>query len=341
MFPVTPFFASGVVPLIGRPWMNLVLLFSVSLICGLPLSPAWFSQNLPESTTPSPRVRTRVVPRQNPEKAISDLIQKKRWREATNLSLALTRKTPADPTAWYWLGIARLRLPDPVGAVQALRSAEKLGLETALLHGGLGLAYYDLNQFFLFEQQMEKAITLDPLDSKPLFYLGRYHESIKSDVARALVFFDKAMKLQPDDARSVYHKGTCLEQMGQSEEAGECYARAITLVEKANQAFGWPYQGMARLLVENDVEKALTFARRAVEVEGNEYSHHLTLAKICERRRDFPEAIRAARAAANLNPTSSTARYTLFQLYREIGNDQASQEELRLFQKLKESYGPE
>ena len=205
----------------------------------------------------------------------------------------------------------------------------------------MGLAYYDLNQFFLFEQQMEKAIELDPQGAMPLFYLGRYHEIIRSDISRALVFFDKAMQLKPNDARSVYHKGSCLERMGQRDEARECYARAIRLVEAGQQGFGWPYQGMARLLIENEVEQAFEFARKAVAVEGNEYSHHLTLAKVCERRRDFREALRAAQVAANLNPTSSTARYTLFKLHREVGDDQASQKELNMFQKLKETYGPE
>ena len=90
----------------------------------------------------------------------------------------------------------------------------KIGLEYALSHEGLGLAYYDLNQFFLFEEQMKKAAALDPQDSTPYFYLGLYRWSIRSDAAGALGFFDKALQLHPDDWKSLYQAGNCLEQLG-------------------------------------------------------------------------------------------------------------------------------
>jgi tetratricopeptide (TPR) repeat protein len=277
---------------------------------------------------------------ENPETIMRELAQQKRWKEAAGFAQDVTAKAPSDATAWYWLGVARLQLQDDLGAVQAFRSAEKLGLDTTLLHEGLGLAYYNLNQFYLFEQQMGKASKQDPLDARPYFYLGRYRE-VKGDVAGALELYKQAVRLRPDDARSVFHQGNCLEQLQRRQQARECYAEAIRLVEKSNEAFSMPYQGMARLLLEENPSEALGWAQKAVEVEPKEYTNHLLLAKVLQQLGKLPAALREAQTAAELNPTSSTVRYTLFKLYRAAGDPKAAQTELETFQKLKTIYGLE
>ena len=188
---------------------------------------------------------------------------------------------------------------------------------------------------------MEKASKQDSHDAMPYFYLGNYREIVKSDFKVALEFFDQAVRLRPEDARSLYHQGNCLEQMQRPQRARECYIEAIRVVEKSNEAFGWPYQGMARLMLEERPSEALHWAQRAVEVEPKEYSHYVLLAKVLQRLGRLPEALREAQTAAELNPASSTARYALFKLYREAGDQKASQAELEMFQKLKTIYGPE
>jgi tetratricopeptide (TPR) repeat protein len=268
---------------------------------------------------------------------ISELARSKRWEEVAALADQNHRQNPADPTALYWLGISRLKLHEPVGSVQAFRAAEKLGLNSALSHEGLGLAYYDLNQFFLFEQQMKKAAALDPRDSTPYFYLGLYRWTIRSDVAGSLAFFEKAVQLHPDDWKSLYQAGNCLEQLGKLSEAHDRYTKAISLVEKNGDAFGWPYQGMARLLLDEKPEAALGFAKKAVSLQPDEYSNHLILAKVYERLGNLPDAIRAAETATALSPNDSTSRYALYKLYRQAEDPRAAQA-LKAFQEVKTLY---
>ncbi len=246
-------------------------------------------------------------------------------------------RNPADPTPFYWLGISRLKLHEPVKSVQAFRDAEKLGLNTALSHEGLGLAYYDLNQFFLFEEQMKKAAALDPSDSAPYFYLGLYRWTIRSDAGGALEFFDKAVQLHPDDWKSVYQAGNCLEQLGKISEARDRYTIAITLVEKNHAPFGWPYQGMARLLLDEKPEAALEFAKRAVNLQPDEYSNHMILSRVYERLGNVPDAIREAETATARNPNDSTSRYALYKLYRQAADPRTAQA-LKEFQEVKTLY---
>ena len=268
---------------------------------------------------------------------ISGLVRSKRWKEVESLADEILSKKPADPAAFYWLGLSRLKLREPVGAVQAFRGAEKLGLSTAVSHEGLALAYYDLNQFFLFEEQMKKAAALDPHDATPYFYLGLYRWTIRSDAAGALEFFNKALQLHPDDWKSLYQSGNCLEQMGKLTEARAQYSKAIDLVQKNDDPFGWPYQGMARLLLDERPEAALDFAKKAVSLQPDEYSNHLILAKVYERLGNLPDAIREAEAATVRNPTDSTSRYALYKLYRQAEDPRAAQT-LKTFQEIKSLY---
>jgi tetratricopeptide (TPR) repeat protein len=269
-----------------------------------------------------------------------DLMRQKRWGEVAAKAEELKQRNPQDPRARYWLGISRLYLHEPVAAAQALRSAEKLGLNTALSHEGLGLAYYDLNQFVLFEEQMAKSAQLGPGDAKPHYYLGLYQLTIRSDTARALEQFEKAMELQPDDWKSVYQTGNCLDLLGKLDQAHERYARAATLIEKQGVPSAWPYRGMSHLLLDSDPQMALSFAQRAATLDPADYSNHLLLAKIYERLGNLSEAVREAKIAAEENPTGSTTRYTLYKLYRDVGDPQAANE-LKLFQEIVAVYGPD
>ncbi|MBN9615782.1 MAG: tetratricopeptide repeat protein [Acidobacteriales bacterium] len=272
---------------------------------------------------------------------ISELAVRKRWKEVAESAQRKILAEPSDPDGFYWLGTARLELHDSIGAVQALRSAQDLGMSKSILHENLGRAYYNLNQFILFQQQMEEASRLDPRSFKPNYFLGLYHLAIRSDVATALTFFDKATKLAPNDWKSLYQEGRCLELGGKSNEALEYYARAIRILEKSNEPFGWPFQAMAHLMINQDPQQALDFAKKAVEREPHEYSNHLTLAQVYERLGNIPEAIGEAKVAENQSPNANAVRYLLFMLYRKAGNQQAAQAELEVFQKLKAIYGSE
>ena len=269
------------------------------------------------------------------------LSRAKRWGELADLAQAALGKDAHDTDALYWQGVAHFELDDTLGALRALRGAQKLGCDTADLHIQLGQVYYRLNQFVLFEREMQVASKLDPLNGTPKYLLGFYRIAIKSDLSGALADLSEAARLQPNDPKVLYQLGYDLEMSGRSTEAKEHYKRAIVEVKAGKQSFAWPFQGMARLVLNEDPQAALQFARDAVLMTPGEPTNHLVLAKVYERLGDSAKAISEAQLAARGRPTDASTRYLLFRLYQRGGEKELASQELTMFDKINAIYGPE
>jgi tetratricopeptide (TPR) repeat protein len=267
----------------------------------------------------------------------AELSQAGRWTEVATLAQELLPHSPAEPMIHYWLGQARLNLHDTVGAIKALRAAERLGLDTLDLRMALGTAYFNLNQFLLFEQQTERAIRTNPTSREPYYALGRYYESIRSDAARALKYFEKANTLNPEDARSWAHQGYCLEMLRRGQEARRAYETAIAL--EKDEKLSLPYQGLARLSLQAEPERALSFAKKAVEFEPDSDASHFLLAKVYQRLGKPSDAVTELETAIRLNPTDLAPRLVLSQIYTRIGKKQAAEAERRMIEEIGQIYG--
>ena len=276
---------------------------------------------------------------ENPIKRLEKLVRQQQWEKAARLTDELSQNNSDDPVLHYWVGVVRWQQGDRIGAVQALRLAEGLGLDTASLHKTLGMVYYGMRQFILFRQQMEKAIARDPGDHQPHYQLGRYYLSIQNNSQLALEFLEKASELGPEHAESVYYKGYCLELLERDEDALRSYHTAIQLLERTANGFSGPYEGLARLLLDRDIERALGWARRAVQLQPELDANHLVLAKVYERLGKLDQAVEELQETIRLNPSHTSAHYILFRLYKRLGHSEEAESELSIFKKLKAVYG--
>lgn len=309
-------------------------------------APLAFAQNSSIDTSSGEAVPSIVLPASvgNPDTKNNEImhyVAGKEWDKLFALTQDLITRDTNDATAFYWHGIASFQMHEPIPAVQSLRSAQKLGLENAAIHEALGLAYYNLNQFVLFEEQMKLAMRDNPNDSAPSYYLGLYRLSVQQDITGALHYLGEATRLNPSDWKSLYQRGYCLELNGNISEARMSYLESIRLIEANKQSFGWPYQGMARLDTNTALKEAIEYAQKAVEIEPNEPSHHFILAKLFAQSGDIPSALKEAELAVSQDSNDAAIRYFLFRLYRKSGNTADADKELKEFQTLNEVYGPE
>jgi Flp pilus assembly protein TadD len=194
-----------------------------------------------------------------------------------------------------------------------------------------------LNQFVLFEEEMKRALAAEPDDPKPYYYLGFYLWTIRSDASAALDSFEKAAHLAPDDWKSAYQSGNCFEQVGKLDQARQRYQTAIRLLKQSGAKFGWPYQGMARLMLDENPQVALSMAQQAVQLQPDEPSHHAVLSEVYKRLGDLPDAVHEAQTAALQNPNDSKTHYALYKLYRQTG-DARAKSELEIFQQTRALY---
>ncbi len=270
--------------------------------------------------------------------SLTTLATQRRWDEVLNAALLGLSEKPGDPILHYWTGVARFHQQDFVRAVLSLRSAEKLGLDTAAFHEALGLTYYAIHQHVLFLQQMEAAIRADPGGPMPHHYLGRYYEHDVNDYLKAISYFEKALERDPADYKSLHFRAFCLQMLGRDEEARAGYEAAIRRIEAGGSTFGWPYQKLAELLIPTDLQAALQYARQAVLLEPAVEANHLIVAKVYESRGDFDAAIRECLDAARLKPNDPAIRYVLVRLYKKKGDSADAAEQLKVHEKLRSIY---
>jgi len=270
--------------------------------------------------------------------ALATLVNQRRWDEVLNAVLRGLAEKPGDPILHYWAGVARFHQRDFVQAVLSLRSAEKLGLDTAPFHEALGVTYYAIRQHVLFLQQMRAAIRADSARPTPYHYLGRYYEHDVNDYLKAISYFDKALERDPGDFKSLHFRAFCLQMLGREAEARVGYEAAIRRIEAGGAAFGWPYQKMAELLLPTDPHAAMQYAQKAVKLEPEVEASHLVVAKINESQGDFDAAILECLEAARLKPNDPAIRYVLMRLYKKEGDSAAAAEQLKLHEKLRAVY---
>ena len=267
------------------------------------------------------------------------LIQRGEWTKAARIADDSTRGAIEDPSLHYLIGVVRWQQLDKLAAIQHFYAAEELGLRTPYLHKAFGLAYYDANQFVLFEQQMERAIATDAGDPQPHFHLGRYIESVKSDFAGALQHFERVISLDPEHTRGQYFAGFCLEMLDRRNEAAERYQAAVQVSKRNDQRFSWPYQGLARLAIQTDPDQARLWAEKAVELEPEVFENHFVVARVRQQTGEFSQAVAAANEAVRVNPNHAASHYLLFTANRKLGHMATAQRHLSMFQKLKKLYG--
>ena len=267
------------------------------------------------------------------ENSLEQLVRQQDWGAALRVADKLISADSADANDYYLLGVARWQTGDKVGSIQAFRSAERLGLNTAYLHKALGLAYFDVNQFRLFKQQMEKAIAIDANDPQPFFHLGRYQELVRNDFQGALGFFEEVLGRNPKHAESHYFRGYCLENLHRPSEAMAAYREAAA-TDLPNA-----FHGLVRLMQDTDLEAALGWARRAVESEPEQAEGRFLLAQVLWRMKQSNAALQAVEHAIKLAPDHVEAHFLSHRIHRQLGNATEAGRALAIFKQLRAAYG--
>jgi tetratricopeptide (TPR) repeat protein len=261
--------------------------------------------------------------------AANDLAKAQREAEA------FAAREPRRFDALFWTGYVALRQGRHLDAIRALRRAEGIAAQTAVLKV-LAVSYYSVHQEKLFLLKMQLALEKDPTDFAPYYYLGRYYDSDASEFSRAAEYLRKAVERRPEQFRSHYYLGHCYEMEQKPEQAEGEYRKALELAPSESL----PNQGLARLrLAANEPAEALGFAQRAAQTGPLDSAAHKLLARVYADLGRAVDAGREWKLAATLDPTDAVPLYRLYRYYAAVGKTEEARVALAEYKKIAARYG--
>ena len=134
----------------------------------------------------------------------------------------------------------------------------------------------------------------------------------KKDYKRALPFFERAAKKNPQYARAWFYIGRCKSELGQNTEAVEAYKQAIRLkpdYAKFHNYLGLVYRRMKRY------EEAIAAYKEASRIDPDYAKPHNNLGFAYGRLGRYDEAITAYNEAISINPDYAKAYNNLGYTY--------------------------
>lgn len=269
---------------------------------------------------------------------LQTLVKSRRWDQAERVATRLLAGSPDNPKALFLAGMVQFRQARYDRAIPLLKRAQDLRPETPVLAKTLAICYFSSRQHRLFESQMEHAFLQTPTDPELSFFWGLHQTSVNDNPQAAVKAFDNALLHRPSYVQALYHRGRAFQKMGRKDKARKDFEASIALIEQTFfRGYSYPYQSMARLLLEDSPKGALRFALKSVEVQPKLKNTHILLGEIHWRLGQFRKAAEAFEDATYLDPEDSRLHYWLHLLYQRLGKKKASKMALVEFRRLNPS----
>ena len=171
------------------------------------------------------------------------------------------------------------------------------------LLGGYGLLGYLIRNKNLLFMMYIVSITL---------FFGLLTFARNFDYRNRVAIWDSVVVARPENPRGWYNLGSALKDAGDTEQAMQCYAKALEL--RPNNADA--HYGIGVLLLEaNQLPEAIDYLKAAVELNPDDPAGHAHLGKAYLYATQFPQAESSLQEAIRLGPDYARAHEYLGLLY--------------------------
>jgi len=193
----------------------------------------------------------------------------------------------------------------------------------ARYHNEIGVALKKESRFVEAIVEFEKALELSPDDSFALSHLAHIH-FIQNDIEQALYFIEKARKANPRNWFACGILGNILVKSGDLGGAEAAYEEEIALNPNAIYAYislGSVYRKQKKL------NAALAILKQGLEIEPENSQLHSALGDVYANLRQYERAMASYQRAIDLNPTDQYAfnRWLACQIKRDNPEDAVAQ----------------
>jgi tetratricopeptide (TPR) repeat protein len=264
------------------------------------------------------------------------LIRESRFTEVEPLLAAYVKERPTSSWGWYALGYSQFAQQKIGESIKALAKSLELDIANAEAHKILGRNLMIIGRFDAAQVEFEQAIRYKPDSAESYYNLGKLH-SIQDNWEPARKAFEAALRIDPSYLEAMDGLGFALEAVGNDSAAIEKYEQAIALNEKQKGTFASAHVNLSAYYNRTgNAEKALGYARQAIELDPKSDRAWFQKAKADEAGGRLEEAVDALNRALVINARASSYYYVLAGIYRRLGWMDESRKALEMFKRLEQ-----
>jgi tetratricopeptide (TPR) repeat protein len=261
-------------------------------------------------------------------------IREARYAEVEPLLAAYVAERPQSAWGWYALGYAYFAQQKLGEAIKTLARSLELDVKNAEAHKILGRTLMIIGRFDAAQLEFEEGIRLKPESAELHYNLGKL-ASVQDNWQPARKALEEAVRLDPNYLEALDALGFALEALGDDAGAVARYEHAVALNRERQGRFVSAHVSLsAHYNRTGDPDKALAYARQALELDPRCDPAWFQQAKAEERLGRLGEAVVSLNQAIALNPRTSAPYYLLASLYRRLGKMDESQRALESFKRL-------
>jgi tetratricopeptide (TPR) repeat protein len=265
-----------------------------------------------------------------------------RFQEVEPLLDAYVKEHSKSSWGWYALGYSLFAQRKVGESIQALAKSLQLNNENAEAHKILGRDLMFIGRFTAAQTEFEQGIRYNPQSAELHFNLGKLF-SVQDIWSSARKEFETALRIDPSYVESLDGLGFAQEALGDEAGAVASYEKAIAINEADRGKFVSAHVNLSGYYNrKGDSEKALSYARAALELDPKSDGAWFQQAKAMEAHGRLTDAVEALNRAISLNDRASTYYYVLAHVYRRLGKVEDSRKALDSFTRLeRETIGVE
>jgi tetratricopeptide (TPR) repeat protein len=173
---------------------------------------------------------------------------------------------------------------------------------------GLGMALYAHGNYDEAVKSLLRAADINPSDSSCYLFLSRAYDSSPSQADEVIQRFRRYSELQPRNGQALYF-----------------YAMSLWKGKRAQDPT-------------LDLHQIETLLKKSIELDPKLSESHLQLGNLYSDQSKYPEAIPEYLRALDLDPDLGDAHYRLGQAYVRTGQKGPAQEQIEIYQKLREQH---
>ena len=237
----------------------------------------------------------------------------------------------------FLLGFILFKQNKPQASLSEYTAAAKFRNPNANDLQIVGLNYVLLEDYADADHWFTRSLEFNPNNPLGWYYLGRAKYS-ENRFEEAISAFKECLKRDPQNIKAQDNLGLSYQALGRLSEAVAAYRDAIAWQTQTLEKYPGPFLNLGILLMEqNQVQEAISYIRKAIEISPEESRSHEELGKAYSRLNELEEAQQELEKAVALAPDIASGHFMLGQVYRKRGLTEKARLELERGAALQES----